>query len=599
MLTVMLIWLYIIITTYIIGYGFLKFMTGLPGMSYSKEGKQPKPYAFKFKESYIVAGIVIATVYAQIVSLFIGVGIIANVILLIFCALIAYVYRIELFTDAVDMFFTLRSRGNIYIYLAVFLVMAYGTSHGYMHYDSDLYHAQAIHWIEEYGLVKGLGNLHVRFAYNSSSFALSALYSMKFPGGQSYHVMSGFFALLLAWQCVDIKNVARRGYLVISDFARLAAIYYLFTIYDEMVAPASDYFLSTIVFYIIIHWLDMYVKHERSHVPFILLSLLGVYAITIKLSAMPMVILSVIPIYMLFRNRTREKIKAFWISVGLAFGIVIPFLVRNVMISGWLVYPVTLINIFSFDWKIPKGLAAYDAAEIKTFGRGFNDVATYGNVGFSEWVPGWFSQMASINKLMLVMCLVSIVVFAAYLIYFFAEISERGGKRLRKLNKGNVFDIKTRSMLNTADFLTIGTALIACLAFWFFSAPLIRYGVVYVWLTPFVILGRLFIVVFNRFEGKVKEVVIKAVVALFMLWMVYKGVNLILEDSARFNAAYLVKQQDYGSYDTREFKLGDTTFYYPAQGDQIGYYPFPAATHDVSDLVQMRGTSIKYGFKAK
>ena len=184
--------------------------------------------------------------------------------------------------------------------------MAYGTSHGIMHYDSDLYHAQAIHWIEQYGITKGLGNLHVRFAYNSAAFPLSALYSMSFLGGQSYHVMAGFFALLLAWQCVDLKNIFRRGHLIISDFARVAAIYYLFTIFDEMVSPASDYFLSTLIFYIIIHWLDMYVKHEKSYLPFIMLALMGVYAITIKLSAAPMLLLSVVAIFILFSALIRH-----------------------------------------------------------------------------------------------------------------------------------------------------------------------------------------------------------------------------------------------------------------------------------------------------
>ena len=44
-----------------------------------------------------------------------------------------------------------------------------------MHVDTGLYHAQAIRWIEEYGVVCGLGNLHSRFAYNSAAFALCAL----------------------------------------------------------------------------------------------------------------------------------------------------------------------------------------------------------------------------------------------------------------------------------------------------------------------------------------------------------------------------------------------------------------------------------------
>ncbi len=596
MLAVVLIWLYVIVTTYLVGYGFLMSLVNWPGMHWKKNSKEIKQYDFRFRESYIITGIVLVTVYAQIISLFSGVGLGANIGLVCVCILIAVYYRYELISDLSEMLRGIMARGNIYFYLAVFLLMAYGTSHGLMHYDSDLYHAQAIRWIEEYGIVKGLGNLHVRFAYNSSAFAVSALYSMRFLGGQSYHVMSGFFTLLLAWQCVDIKNVLRRGHLVISDFARLAAIYYMFTVFDEIVAPASDYFLSAIAFYVIIHWLDMYVKHERSYVPYILLALLGIFAITIKLSAAPMVILSVVPIYKLMHDRTREKTHALIISIILAFLIVFPFIIRNVIISGWLLYPVTFIDLFGVNWKIPKGTAAFDAKEIKTFGRGYNDVLAFGDAPFSQWVPHWFSTITGLNKIMLILAIISVLLYIGYLIYFLIAAMGRKNEKIRGFGKGKVFELSSRSMLATADFLTIGGTLIGCFIFWFLSAPLIRYGLVYVWLTPAVIIGRLFIVINNRIGKDIREIILKILVGLFAFWMFFKCVNLVIEDSRRFNPQYLVKQQDYGLYETKEFKLGDETFYYPVDGDRIGYEPFPGATNDVSGKVKLIGKTIREGF---
>ena len=424
MLTVVIIWLYVIATTYLVGYGFLMSLVNWPGMHGKKKSKGNKNYEFRFKESFLITGVVLVTVYAQIISLFSGVGLGANIGLSLICLLISVYYRYEICSDAINLFHRLNAKGNIYIYLAVFLLMAYGTSHGLMHYDSDLYHAQSIHWIEEYGIVKGLGNLHVRFAYNSAAFPLSALYSMSFLGGQSYHVMAGFFALLLAWQCVDIKNVLRRGHFVISDFARVAAIYYLFSIFDEIVSPASDYFLSAMVFYIIIQWLDMYVRHERSYVPYILLALLGIFAITIKLSAAPLILLTIVPLHMLLRNRNRETLKALLISVVLALVIAVPFLARNVIISGWLLYPVTALNLFGVAWKIPKGLAEYDALEIKTFGHGYNDIAAYGSMPMSQWIPNWFAGLTAVSKVMIIMDILAIIIFIVYLSYFVFVLTE-------------------------------------------------------------------------------------------------------------------------------------------------------------------------------
>jgi hypothetical protein len=609
MLTVLLVWTYAIITTYLLGYGFLMSFVNWPGMGHGKErgkertkdrkkAKNLKRYECKYRESYIITGVVIATVFAQVLSLFTRVALGANIFIVLVCIVIAVFYRYELLSDLYNSFIQIKSRGNVFVYLAVFLIMAYGASHGIMHYDSDLYHAQAIHWIEDYGIIKGLGNLHVRLAYNSAAFPLSALYSFSFLGEKSLHVMSGFFALLLAWQCVDIKNFIRRGRPVISDFARLAAIYYLFTIYDEMVAPASDYFLSCLVFYVIIHWLDMYVRHEKSYVPYILLALLGIFAITIKLSAAPMVLLSVVPIYMLLKDRTVEKIRAFWLSVILALVIVLPFLLRNIILSGWLLYPVTFIDLFKFAWEIPKGVAAYDALEIRTFGRGYNDVAAYGNLAFGEWVPNWFKGISGLNKIMLILDIMSIITYVIYVAYFFLAIAGERSEQIRNMGKNKIFDIGHRSRLRVADYLTIGGTLIGCLLFWFFSAPLIRYGVVYVFLTPAVILGRLLITLFDGLGDEIKGYAIKAATVFFLAWLLYKGVNLAVEDAARFNAEYFVRQQDYGEYEVGSYEMAGTVFYYPVSGDQVGYYPFPATTHDVTGEIEPMGNNITDGFRA-
>lgn len=598
MLAVTLIWIYVLVTSYLLGFCFLSSLSGRNYMKHQKTGKLPKQYDIRYMESYVVAGIVIATVYAQVFSLFGGVGLGANIILALTCVVIAVYYRYELQTEFYEMKRHLTAKSNWALYLAIFLLMAYGASHGYMHYDSDLYHAQAIRWIEEYGIVKGLGNIHVRLAYNSSAFALSALYSMSFLGFGSFHVMSGFFALLLAWQCADIRNIFCRGHLVISDFARIMAIYYLFSVYDEIVAPASDYFLATTVFYIIIHWLDTNVRRVKSYVPYILLALLSVYAVTLKLSAAPMLLLSVIPIYRLLHDRTKESIKAFWISVALGFGIALPFLIRNVILSGWLLYPVTAINLFNVPWKIPKGVAEFDALEIKTFGRGYNDVAAFSNVPFKEWSLNWFKGLGAVNKGFIILDIIATIVFLVYFAYFIMAIATKRREKLGKPGKSKVSDLSGRSIMKMADFITVGATLILCLVFWFFSAPLIRYGVVYVWLTAAVVLGRLLLIVLSRLPDNTGMVINRVVSTAFLIWVIYKTAVVCIEDTTRFDPAYLVKQQDYGTYEVAEFPLGKDVFYYPTEGDRVGYDPFPAATHDLTGEVEPMGKNIRNGFRS-
>jgi len=222
--------------------------------------------------------------------------------------------------------------------------------------------------------------------------------------------MTGFFALLLAWQCIDIKHLVRRKYPVLSDFVRLAAIYYLFTIYDEMVSPASDYFIGCLLFYIIIHWLDLLVLHEKSYVPYVLLTFAAVYTVTVKLSAVMLLLLGIKPIVQLVRSKKKGAIKPIAFSALVSLVIALPYFIRNVLISGWLIYPFTGIDLFNVAWKVPKGQAQYDAKEIMVYGRGYTDVLQY-DKPFTQWFPDWFAQIGNLNKCFLILDAAAIVIF--------------------------------------------------------------------------------------------------------------------------------------------------------------------------------------------
>jgi hypothetical protein len=285
MVLIFLNWLYIFITVFLCGFAFSRFAGKL--FAYRMENMLEQMFF----------GIAVVTVYAQVFSLFGGVGAAANVLLSAACIFIAVVWRKEIRHLASE---KLRNRTVLYKILTAGIAMlwCYCTSRGYMHYDSDLYHAQSIRWIEEYGIVKGLGNIHVRFAYNSSVFALSALYSMRDAAGQSLHAVNGFIALLLSMEVFalfDRRRFWRADAWGLSDFARLGAFYYLTLIYRDIVSPASDYCVMCIVFYIMIRWLSHLERGEKDAAPYSLLCVMGVYAITLKLTAGVILLLCIKP----------------------------------------------------------------------------------------------------------------------------------------------------------------------------------------------------------------------------------------------------------------------------------------------------------------
>ena len=72
-------------------------------------------------------------------------------------------------------------------------------------------------------------------------------------------------------------------------------------IFDEMVSPASDYFMVLTVFYIVIRYLDLVERGEKDWLFYGLLALVCVYTMSLKLSAALIVLLALKPASMLIK----------------------------------------------------------------------------------------------------------------------------------------------------------------------------------------------------------------------------------------------------------------------------------------------------------
>lgn len=116
MLSVTGIWLYMLATTFLTGYGILQALT------------RYVPYRVRHKDTYLLCGLAAVTVYAQLFSLVWRVGLLANLLLTAICLIILWFERRSL---ALLLRETLRDRrGKAAGIFALFLLFAYGTSRG-------------------------------------------------------------------------------------------------------------------------------------------------------------------------------------------------------------------------------------------------------------------------------------------------------------------------------------------------------------------------------------------------------------------------------------------------------------------------------------
>ena len=278
------------------------------------------------------------------------------------------------------------------------------------------------------------------------------------------------------------------------------------------------------------------------------------------------------PAAMLLCNwRKKKNGKGIAGFLGMGFLIVLPFLIRNVWISGWLVYPFTALDVFPVDWKIPEGIAAYDAKEIQVWGRGIYDVAAYGRA-FGEWFPAWLGSQSGVDRLFILAGGIALPVAAAG---FAVAVWKKNGVQ--------------------RDVMFAAAAVDVSFLFWLFSAPLIRYGCVYVWLAaPLTFGGLAFWLVGS---GKAGRVFWRFVYAAVFLAGGYKAVMFGKEVAAGYSPEYFVWQKDYENFGAQAYEVGGITFYCPVEGDRIGYEAFPSSPARAD--MELRGDGLEDGFRYK
>ena len=584
MLSVLLDWLIIAITSYTVGYGFLRLMSICIGREVSA-GKNTNVLR-------LLIGFMLTNVYAEIWSIFSPVNMWAVYILVFITLVIAYMCKQDM-AETVNI--SKAPKPAVIASVAVILLMAYGSSRGYMHYDTTLYHASAIRWIEEYGVVPGLANLQSRYGYNSAEFAHNALYSFKWYTGRSLHCTTGFLAMVSAHLLYDKELFTGRRTIQSVDFVRIGLLYYLGVLFAQMVSPASDYVANLLIFDILILMLGRVKDRTLPADHYVLISLLAIYGITVKVSLAPMVLICLIPfVYYIIKKDVRSIL--FCIVSGLV--IAMPYFIRGYILSGWILYPSTLIKLGNPDWQVPIGEAQYDAKEISMWGRGITDATKWGEVTLTNWIPSWFAALDTVEKVLITAVITSAVVLVAI------EIRLGLSKNRRGLQRYNIL-----LELPIAWIMLLGVVT------WFVGAPLVRYGLGFILSFPLLVVGILYELVFREVRiaginkdrtgsdrsspGERKEIVGRAlflIIAGVMILMKVKG--LVVDIAGSLDRDCLIWQQDYEDPEAFTYEVNGVTIYVAKNGGGMGYNKFPSSI-EVKDNIELRGSELKDGFRVK
>jgi hypothetical protein len=465
--------------------------------------------------------------------------------------------------------------GRLVLVVGIFAIALERTAGLLYVYDTGLYHAQAIRWLEEYGTVAGLGNLHMRLAFPTAWFPVVALFSLRVLGLGSLHVLTGLVVFLFVLYALGGLDRIRSGQARTSGFVGLALVPALFLLFANWLSSPTPDVVATIL-----TWTVGLLALEQAEsgrlgaldARGVCILALASFAAATKVSALPILLLVGVLAWRQVADGRRRR------AVAVLLVAAIPVLVvsmRTFVGTGYPVYPLYPVPPFNrqlVDWAIPAATAHFDVDLILAWARIPGpppDVVLA--TPLWQWVPGWYGRLRWPDK----RAVEAILAFTPLMLGAIALRRPRGSldasRRRQEILVGLVFGVG--------------------LAWWFATAPDPRLG----W--GFLIFLALWLPA-RLVESWLRRLPAGAVMVGLGLWLYAQAALLYGSDGRHLRAVrpHLVVPRDYWPVEVVRIERGTVSAYAPRVSDQCGYQAFPCTSYRTPPL-ELRGPTLAQGFK--
>lgn len=526
---------------------------------------------FQFTDRVLV-GLSVTNTLVSLVSLFLPITILVLFIFLSFCFVFLYFERknLKLLT------FGLIHKNIIVIITFPFLLSALVFSlNPPFAYDSGLYHIQSIKWIQEYSVVPGLANLHGRFGFNPNIFTIFALTSLKEIFKQEiFSVNFVIYSILVLHSINRIYKILKQEGFTNSFLLHSIVLFLILEQFMSLSSPTPDLISIVLPLYILTNLpRNENGIHSKLNLENYFSSIiLSVYTISVKLATIPLCILILLLII-----RYKFDGKKLLIVISIIFLILLPWLIRNVILSGYLIYPFSAIDIFNFDWKVPLNAVVSEKLSITGWarnpGEGYKEAA---QMKFWEWFPIWWNTISKLNRLFIVISFLSPIFIFIYSLF----------KKIK-------IDFQTFAILFTSWIGVI---------FWILLAPDIRFGKAFLGVSAISPL-LYFNFKINFFPIKIsktsKQIILVFIFIIISVFLINRRTYNRCKNFIRENSAFFVRPKKIEIPQNLEFKkiqMNDLEVFIPAEGDRCYDYEIPCMPYKNYSLI-LRGKTLQSGFK--
>lgn len=295
---------------------------------------------------------------------------------------------------------------KILLAFITFFILAQCASPPYI-IDNESYYIQTIKWLNEYGFVKGLANLHMFLGQTSGWHILQSVFNFSFIY-DNFNDLSGL-ALLIGnyYAFLKLNDYLFNNKKSIENL--IIGLLPLFNIFffQFISAPSPDIPIYIIGFIIFYQFIKNYTTFSKD--VFITISLLAIFATLIKLTA---IIFCVFPLVFFIKHFTNLK-KAFTGVFIIGTTTLLLFIIKNSIITGNPLYPLPSNGLLTADWELPKPLESFFLDQTKYYGY-FTTVLEYNNTSafylFKKWL--FLPKLHGLfNKLMVIIIIITPLFF--------------------------------------------------------------------------------------------------------------------------------------------------------------------------------------------
>lgn len=279
-------------------------------------------------------GIVFQTLFIGIAAFFYKIGIAFFIVNSLLTLLLSFIFWSGVKSFFTTFFKSLNTKHKTFLGIVI-LLTAFKSAQVPTIFDNESYYIQTIKWLNEYGYVKGIANVHPFLA--QCSF---------------WHVFqSGFNFSFIAFLFNDVNGllVLIGVYYFLNEFAKNSNVYLvinslLLVFYFQFIdAPSPD--LPILVFCCILFYEFIFKTLDAKKSKTLLLFIL--FICFIKLTVAPLLLVT----FFLLKKQPSNSV--FFISTSLVLGTV--WILKNSIITGFPLFPLNNIDL-NLDWKMASNL---------------------------------------------------------------------------------------------------------------------------------------------------------------------------------------------------------------------------------------------------